>query len=256
MLRDIDVSSLPYALQVRPQSSFTVLGFSHTVTSPCWEIKRLPIDPTVPDWTLPIPSPIPVGLAGSFSDDTIPRLVIAAPWYLKESQLPLHFDLIHGSRVETERARGIRYKVVGSPGQDPPLQVEIISMFEFPEFRVSLEAAQVPGYFTIGASPLPHFESSEGRAPNERDHYRTFVYEPASEDGEVLMDTAGQERLDRDCDGPREGGLFREVRLSSLYKGSLLNVNCCVSGICAYRALFHGLDDGHWGTCLVRYPPE
>jgi len=266
-VRDIDTDDLPHQL---PNNGLGVplgQGLSLPQGTPevatiALDTRTIPLDSTPPDYILRIPSPMKVDPAadGEREGSSQLKLILPAPWYLQSPRLPLRFDVIHGKHTEAEGLKGIRYQLVDMPGSDAPFGVQMISRFRFPQFRASLDASQIPGYFTVGASPLPKYENREGRDPNERDHYTTFVYEPPSEDGEDFKEDLSSlmaGKVDGGIDGEGEANAkFRPVRLSSLYKGSLLNINCCVSGICAYRALFHGAPDGPWGTCLVRYPPE
>ena len=100
-----------------------------------------------------------------------------------------------------------------------------------------MEHLQTPGFFTIGLSPPVRYDH---RGDQSAGCYATYVYEPDLDESEG------------DGEGEKD---VRDMKVSLLYRGSLLGINSCVSGKVAYRAL--GQDSGlsHWEVRIVDYPP-
>ena len=156
---------------------------------------------------------------------------------------------------------GVRYQLVNTHNPATPLRLEgRVDPSSSQTSGHHFEAFQIPGYFTVGTSPLVKKEKYVVDTPTEFDHYTMFVYEPFSEDGEAIDGELGQgstsvEQADGDHNLIIRANRVRQARLSSLYRGSMHGINACVSGISAYRTVYPK-DGTSWGICLVRYPPE
>ena len=191
-----------------------------------WTIKDLTLDHAPPDFTLPFPE-----------QHSHFELILPSSWHLSRPRFPLNFDVITTSYDQPRT--GIRYRLSSCDRIDadsPPFKLTLVSKFRFPHSRLGTEHWQTPRFFTIGLSPATRYDHpslSEG-------YYATYVYEPDLEEPEG----GGEGEKD-----------IRDVKLSLLYRGSLLGINSCVSGRAVYRGLSKHSSYSRWEVRVVDYPP-
>jgi len=259
---------------LRPRSC-QAKGLSSPQNMQNWEIDlrsiRSPDSPLVrlPDQIIDLDSPF---------DNALSLFVIPSHWYLASPRLPLIFDVTHHPsdfeyplpwRKATRFRLDLSQLLQGTSSQEcsvgglndvsgVSLKVERVSRFRFPPCRLSfMENAQIPGWFSVGMSPLSDFET-----PGSMENYMTCIYEPGLGINDPLGASPVSIGIDNNLDSATNdsdevggdvvlengnGDEPRNARLSMLFHGSLLCIGACVSGRVGH--VFHG--ERGSGICIL-----